>query len=84
MPGMLLLSLCCVLCSDADSLRWCLHIASALQYLHGGRPAVIHRDLKLDNVMLSCADVARADAKLADFGLARLAAAEDRHTLGQM
>jgi serine/threonine protein kinase len=81
---MLLLSLCCVLCSDADSLRWCLHIASALQYLHGGRPAVIHRDLKLDNVMLSCADVARADAKLADFGLARLAAAEDRHTLGQM
>lgn len=70
--------------SDADALRWCLHIASALQYLHGGLSAVIHRDLKLDNVMLSCADVALADAKLADFGLARLAAAEDRRTLCQI
>ena len=69
---------------DADALRWCLHIASALQYLHGGLSAVIHRDLKLDNVMLSCADMALADAKLADFGLARLAAAEDRRTLCQM
>lgn len=33
--------------SDADALRWALHVAQALQYLHESRPAVVHRDLKL-------------------------------------
>ena len=54
-----------------DALRWSLHTARALQYLHESRPVIMHRDLKLDNIMLSSADVARADVKLADFGLAR-------------
>ena len=95
-------------CSDADALRWCLGIAIALQYLHGCKPSVIHRDIKasrqplvvllscmsfsqhsivdpsapipflhtylqLENVMLSSRLVASSEAKLADFGLARLA-----------
>jgi serine/threonine protein kinase len=39
-------------------------MARALHYLHELRPAVLHRDLKLDNVMLSCPQLARAEAKL--------------------
>jgi hypothetical protein len=62
---------CLLLCSDADALRWCLHIAQALQYLHESLPAVVHRDLKLENVMLSSADVALASALVADFGMGR-------------
>ncbi|PRW56224.1 Dual specificity kinase shkE [Chlorella sorokiniana] len=64
--------------SDADALRWALQVARALQYLHESRPAVIHRDLKLDNIMLLDADVSATDAKLADFGLARLMPAAER------
>lgn len=64
--------------SDADALRWALQVAKALQYLHESRPAVIHRDLKLENIMLTDADAPSADAKLADFGLARLMPAAER------
>lgn len=63
--------------SDADALRWCLGAAHALQYLHSLDPCpVMHRDLKLDNLMLSCADLAHAEVKLGDFGLARLTLVE--------
>lgn len=38
----------------ADALRWAMQVAEAMQYLHGVcRPMVIHRDLKLDNVLLT-------------------------------
>ncbi|WIA14836.1 hypothetical protein OEZ85_001555 [Tetradesmus obliquus] len=33
--------------SNAQALTWALHVASALQYLHGRSPAVLHRDVKL-------------------------------------
>ena len=55
-----------------DALRWCKHIALALQYLHEARPVVIHRDLKLENVMVTSEATSEAEVKLGDFGLARL------------
>ena len=36
-----------------DGLRWSIQIASALAHLHAQRPLIIHRDLKLDNVLLT-------------------------------
>lgn len=58
--------------TDMDALRWCKHIALALQYLHEARPVVIHRDLKLENVMVTSEATSEAEVKLGDFGLARL------------
>ncbi|PNH09132.1 Serine/threonine-protein kinase HT1 [Tetrabaena socialis] len=57
--------------SFSQALGWCLDVARALQYLHaGGRDGAprIHRDVKLENVLLT--DGMRT-AKLADFGLQR-------------
>lgn len=58
--------------SKRDALKWSLDLAKALTYLHDAKPKVIHRDLKLDNVLLSARNTSQATAKLADFGLARL------------
>ena len=64
--------------SASDALRWCLQVAKALAYLHAASPKVIHRDLKLDNILLDSKDVGASAAKLADFGLATLV---KKHTL---
>ncbi|KAG2425169.1 hypothetical protein HXX76_013923 [Chlamydomonas incerta] len=48
-------------------------VASALEYLH---PTITHRDLKPANVLIRGLESGRLEAKLADFGIARL-----RHTL---
>ena len=55
-----------------DAFRWLGQIAAALKHLHSLRPMVVHRDLKLENLLLTCLDPAVADAKLADFGLCKL------------
>ena len=39
--------------SDAAGLDVCLQIARGLRYMHMAQPMVIHRDLKLENVMLT-------------------------------
>ncbi|GLI69575.1 hypothetical protein VaNZ11_014233 [Volvox africanus] len=38
---------------DVTAMSWSIQIASALVHLHGLSPAVIHRDVKLENVMLN-------------------------------
>ena len=55
-----------------DAFRWLHQIAAALKYLHSLRPMVVHRDLKLENMLLTGLVPAAADAKLADFGLCKL------------
>ena len=39
--------------SYADAMRWCIQISRGLAYLHSQQPLIIHRDLKLDNVLLT-------------------------------
>jgi serine/threonine protein kinase len=43
--------------AGADAMRWARQVAAAVHYLHNVcRPMVIHRDLKLDNVLLATPD----------------------------
>lgn len=59
--------------SDAAAVDICAQVARALRYMHMARPMVIHRDLKLDNVLLTTKDpdpeTGLFEAKLGDFGL---------------
>ena len=36
-----------------EAVRWCLQIAEGLAYLHAQRPVIVHRDLKLENCLLT-------------------------------
>jgi serine/threonine protein kinase len=55
--------------SAEQGLRWVAEVASGMRYLHSRDGLrVTHRDLKLENVLLSMEGV----AKVADFGLSRL------------
>lgn len=56
--------------SNDDALRWSLHLANAVKYLHG-EGKLIHRDIKCDNLLMTNKNLKLADAKLSDFGLAR-------------
>ncbi len=40
--------------SEAAGLDMCLQVARGLRHLHMATPLVIHRDLKLENLMLAC------------------------------
>ncbi|PNW88071.1 hypothetical protein CHLRE_01g012950v5 [Chlamydomonas reinhardtii] len=63
----------------SQALSWCLDVARALQYLHaGGRDGFprIHRDVKLENVLLVEGGKV---AKLADFGLQRGIFGQQQH-----
>ncbi len=46
---------------------WAIQAADALNYLHKRSPPIIHRDIKLKNILLD----KNSNARLCDFGLAR-------------
>lgn len=54
--------------SEQDILRWLLPVMDVLQGLHSRVPAVIHRDIKPNNIILTPDE----RAVLVDFGLTRL------------
>lgn len=45
-------------------------LASALSHAHGMTPAIVHRDIKPTNVLVSRGHAGRIEVRLADFGLA--------------
>lgn len=54
--------------TEQDILRWLLPVMDVLQELHSRTPAVIHRDIKPNNIILTPDE----RAVLVDFGLTRL------------
>jgi eukaryotic-like serine/threonine-protein kinase len=58
-------------------LKWLEQLCDALEYLHNQDPPVLHRDIKPANIKLS----SRGLIKLVDFGLVKLLALDDSHTI---
>jgi len=58
-------------------LRWADQLCDALEYLHNQNPPVLHRDIKPANIKLTPGGL----IKLVDFGLVKLLAADDSHTI---
>jgi len=55
-----------------DALRWSYQVAEGMAYLHSCQPQVIHRDLKLENILLKGETASTSIAKITDFGLSAL------------
>lgn len=59
--------------TSAEALEWLCDVAAGMQYLHSTsdiKPMIIHRDLKLENIMLMPDEGPTGTvAKLVDFGL---------------
>jgi len=58
-------------------LKWADQLCDALEYLHNQDPPVLHRDIKPANIKLTPEGL----IKLVDFGLVKLLAADDSHTV---
>eukprot|EP00798_Chlamydomonas_sp_ICE-L_P001273 gene1273-32623_t len=60
----------CMLYTASDALRWSISVANALNHMHCSEPTVLHRDIKVDNILLDFnTSTFQLDAKLSDFGL---------------
>ena len=55
-------------CSEQEVRQWSAQLCDVLAYLHSQNPAIIFRDLKPGNIMLT----PQGQIKLIDFGIARL------------
>lgn len=66
--------------SDKEALIWVIQIAEAVAFLHNKTPAIIHRDIKLDNTLLK-PNGDKMIAKLCDFGLVVAADSKERQTV---
>ena len=42
-----------VVYTTEEALGWCQQIAEGLAYLHAQKPVIVHRDLKLENCLLT-------------------------------
>lgn len=65
--------------STEQALQWLTEIAEALLYMHSLTPAVVHRDLKLDNILLRGSN-GQEEAVLSDFGLHTLLSKSGAHS----
>lgn len=63
-----------------DAYRWCYQMADGLEYLHSANPCIIHRDLKLENILMKGAEAGGKayDIKIADFGLVAMVLPKER------
>ncbi|KAL6761699.1 kinase-like domain-containing protein [Haematococcus lacustris] len=56
--------------SPAQVLTWLTDIAEGLQHLHSRNPPLVHRDIKLENILLhDCHEQERMVARITDLGL---------------
>lgn len=78
-----MVSHCKAVYTFCDALRWMTQVAQGLEYLHTLPHKIIHRDLKLENVLLSEDQDGVLNAKLADFGLHAIVMANDRDSTVQ-
>ena len=39
--------------TQEEGLQWCLQMARGLERLHTSSPVIMHRDLKLENILLT-------------------------------
>lgn len=62
--------------STEQGVQWLLEIAEALLYMHSLTPVVVHRDLKLENILLR----KQNEAVLSDFGLHTLLQKSGAHS----
>ncbi|UCG23406.1 MAG: serine/threonine protein kinase [Chloroflexota bacterium] len=64
--------------TEQEVLPWIEQVCSALSYLHARRPAIIHRDIKPDNIIIT----PDGRAMLVDFGISKVYDPHLRTTIG--
>jgi serine/threonine protein kinase len=62
---------------QSQVLQWADQMCDALRYLHSQDPPVLHRDIKPANIKLTSGGL----IKLVDFGLVKLLATDESHTI---